>query len=101
MVEAWSKSENRWLRRLALVATIGLNSAHSGASDADRTLPICRQLAADADDMVAKALAWSLRALAKRDRASVAEFMQQMDSVLTGGVRREIHNQLKFGARRG
>ena len=101
MIEAWSKSQNRWLRRLALVATVGLNSSRSGSSDADRTLPICRQLAADTDDMVAKALAWSLRTLAKRDRASVAAFVQQMDSVLTGGVRREIHNQLKFGTRRG
>ena len=38
----WSKSEDRWWRRVALVCTVALNSkARGGHGDASRTLMIC------------------------------------------------------------
>ena len=37
--------------------------AAGGTGDAERTLAVCAQLAADRDDMVVKALSWALREL--------------------------------------
>lgn len=98
LMEAWSTSENRWLRRSALVATVGLNAKSSGGSgDAGRTLAVCRRLAADHDDMVEKALSWALRELSKRDRPAVEAFMAQMGETLPARVKREVTNKLTTG----
>jgi 3-methyladenine DNA glycosylase AlkD len=98
LIEAWSASDNRWLRRSALVATVGLNAKSSGGpGDAGRTLAICRRLAADSDDMVEKALSWALRELSKRDRSAVEAFMTQMDETLPARVKREVTNKLTTG----
>ena len=76
LIEAWSRSPDLWLRRSALVATVGLNAlASGGPGDAARTLPICRRLAGDREDMVVKALSWALRVLSQRDRPEVERFM--------------------------
>ena len=53
----WARSPDRWLRRSALVATVGAKA------EAARTLAVCAGLAADRDDMVVKALSWALREL--------------------------------------
>jgi 3-methyladenine DNA glycosylase AlkD len=98
LVEAWSRADDRWLRRSALVATVGLNArASGGPGDAARTLAICRRLAPDRDDMVEKALSWSLRELSRRDRPAVERFMAQMDAALPARVRREVRNKLATG----
>ncbi len=98
LVEAWSEAGDRWLRRAALVATVGLNAPSSGGpGDAARTLPICRRLAADRDDMVEKALSWALRALAQRDRPAVEAFVVEMEEALAARVKREVRNKLTTG----
>ncbi len=98
LIAGWSTSENRWLRRSALVATVGLNARSSGGpGDAGRTLAVCRTLAADEDDMVEKALSWALRELSKRDRPAVEVFMAQMDGALPARVKREVGNKLTTG----
>jgi 3-methyladenine DNA glycosylase AlkD len=98
LIVAWSRSEDRWLRRSALVATVGLNArASGGPGDAARTLAICRRLAPDRDDMVEKALSWALRELSRRDRPAVERFMAQMDQALPARVRREVRNKLATG----
>ncbi len=94
------RSPDRWQRRLALVATVLLNSLARGgkaAGDARRTLRVCRQLVADRDDMVVKALSWALRELAKRDRGAVEEFIATHDAKLASRVRREVSNKLRTG----
>ena len=97
-VEAWSRSGSRWLRRSALVATVGLNAwASGGTGDADRTLAICRRLVSDRDDMVEKAMSWALRALSQRDRPAVERFMVEMGDGLASRVRREVRNKLSTG----
>jgi 3-methyladenine DNA glycosylase AlkD len=98
LIDAWTRSPNRWLRRSALVATVGLNArAHGAKGDAARTLKICRALAADRDDMVEKALSWALRFLSHRDKAAVAGFMDEMDGRLPARVRREVASKLTTG----
>jgi 3-methyladenine DNA glycosylase AlkD len=98
LVEDWSKSEDRWLRRSALVATVGLNArASGGKGDAARTFAICRRLASDRDDMVEKAMSWALRFLSQRDRPSVEGFMAEMDGKLAARAVREVRNKLTTG----
>jgi 3-methyladenine DNA glycosylase AlkD len=102
LIEDWSKSGDRWLRRSALVAVVGLNArASGGPGDAARTLPICDRLAADRDDMVEKALSWALRALSVRDRPAVERFMAEHEAVLAARVKREVRNKLATGLKSG
>jgi 3-methyladenine DNA glycosylase AlkD len=98
LIEDWSRSADRWLRRSALVATVGLNARTSGGrGDAARTLSICRRLAADRDDMVEKGLSWALRFLSQRDRPAVERFMAEMGDRLPARARREVRNKLSTG----
>src|SRR5262249_1691891 len=97
LIDGWAGSEDRWLRRSALVATVGLNGRASGPADAARTLAICRTLAADRDDMVEKALSWALRFLSQRDRPAVEAFMAELGDALPARVRREVRNKLTTG----
>jgi hypothetical protein len=76
-IHSLTQSSDRWRRRLALVATVPLNSkARGGKGDTRRTLQICRNLMDDRDDMVVKAMSWALRELAKRDPEIVKDFIE-------------------------
>jgi 3-methyladenine DNA glycosylase AlkD len=97
-VHSWTKSDDRWRRRLALVSTVRLNTpARERKGDATRTLAVCRQLIADRDDMVVKAMSWALRELAKRDPAAVKRFLKDEGGNLAARVRREVTNKLTTG----
>lgn len=98
LIDGWASSPSRWLRRSALVATVGLSARSSrGAGDAARTLKVCRALAADRDDMVEKALSWALRALSPRDRSAVEAFMAELGDLLPARDRREVRSKLTTG----
>jgi DNA alkylation repair enzyme len=97
---AWGRSRDRWRRRLALVATVPLNSrARGGTGDARKTLRVCRLLLRDTDDMVVKAMSWSLRELAKQDPKAVEAFLRKEDGRLASRVRREVLNKLRTGVK--
>jgi 3-methyladenine DNA glycosylase AlkD len=98
LIERWTKSPDRWLRRAALVSTIGLNTPRDGGrGDTQRTFAICTQLAGDTDDMVQKAMSWALRESSKRDAAAVRAFIRQNRDVLAARVVREVTNKLSTG----
>jgi 3-methyladenine DNA glycosylase AlkD len=98
VVEAWSRSADRWRRRLALVCTVPLNSrARGGSGDAPRTLRVCETLVEDRDDMVVKALSWSLRELGKRDPGAVRRFLARHQDRIASRVRREVTTKLTTG----
>lgn len=100
LIHSWAKSADRWWRRAALVSTVPLNSkARGGEGDAYRTLQVCRLLERDRDPMVAKALSWALRELAKRDPRAVREFIASRNEVLPAIVLREVTNKLKTGVK--
>ena len=88
LIEAWSKSPDRWLRRLALVSTVK-------AGGTGRTLAVCERLAADRDDMVVKAMSWALRELSKTDRAAVEGYLAAHE--VAARVRREVMAKLTTG----
>jgi 3-methyladenine DNA glycosylase AlkD len=97
-VHDWTKSDDRWRRRLALVSTVRLNTPARGRTgDAARTLAVCRKLIADRDDMVVKAMSWALRELAKRDPAAVKRFLKEEGGELAARVKREVTNKLTTG----
>ena len=97
-VHRWAHSENRWWRRVALVSTVALNlKARGGTGDPGRTMPVCRMLAADGDDMVVKALSWALRAVVPYDRAAVEGFMAEYDHCLASRIKREVATKLTTG----
>lgn len=98
LIHRWARSGDRWWRRAALVSTVPLNSrAQGGAGDPRRTLRVCRLLERDRDPMVAKALSWALRELAKRDAGAVRVYLGARAGVLPPLVLREVRNKLETG----
>lgn len=100
-IARWTKSEDRWVRRAALVSTVPLNLPARGATaangEAKKTLAVCARLVDDRDDMVVKALSWALRELAKRDAAAARAFLREHEPRLAARVVRETKNKLKTG----
>ena len=98
LILQWARSNDRWWRRAALVSTVALNvRSQGGQGDVPRTLRVCRLLAGDQDDMVAKALSWALRELVVHDPVAVKEFLEKYEKVLPALVRREVKNKLETG----
>lgn len=98
LIDAWSRAPEMWLRRSALVATVGLNgSLPGGRGDPGRTLPICLRLADDREDMIEKAVSWALRYLSQKDRPAVVAFMAEHGDRFAARVRREVRNKLATG----
>lgn len=97
-VHRWARSKDRWWRRAALVSTVPLNvRSQGGRGDTERTRAVCELLLDDRDEMVVKALSWSLRALSVRDRGAVSRFIQQHENRLAALVKREVRNKLATG----
>ena len=98
LIARWARSRNHWWRRAAVVSTVPLNNkARGGQGDATRTLAICNLVVDDREDMVVKALSWSLRELAKRDSRSVKKFLDEKHAHLSKRVVREVTNKLNTG----
>lgn len=94
----WLKSEDSWLRRVAVVCTIPLNlKSRGGTGDPKRTLMICEKVIDDSDDKVVKALSWALRVLSKADKKAVVDFMEEHWEQLHPRVRREVISKLETG----
>lgn len=97
-VHAWLRSSNRWERRTAVVCTVALNvKARGGSGDVERTLDVCRRVAADRDDMVVKAVSWALRSLGQWDPVAVSRFLTTHEAVLAPRIKREVGNKLRTG----
>ncbi len=97
-ISRWTRSKDRWWRRAGVVSTIALNNtARGGKGDVDRTLTICRLAMNDRDDMVVKAVSWSLRELAKKAPKEVEEFVKKHQEHLAPRVLREVRNKLTTG----
>jgi 3-methyladenine DNA glycosylase AlkD len=97
-VKSYLKSDNYWIRRIAVVATVSLNQkARGGFGDSNRTLEICRLVVDDHEEMIIKALSWALRELAKIDKEPVNEFVNEYENRLHKRVLREVNNKLEKG----
>ncbi|HPF92723.1 MAG TPA: DNA alkylation repair protein [Tenuifilaceae bacterium] len=97
-VKKYLKSNDFWIRRIAVVATVSLNQkARGGLGDSKRTLEICRLVVNDHNEMIVKALSWALRELSKIDKDSVIDFINENKSSLHKKVLREVNNKLETG----
>ena len=98
VIQGWTRSEDHWWRRAAVVSTVPLNNrARGGEGDAKRTLGICRLVVRDRHDMVVKALSWALRELSKRDTLAVRTFLDHYSQQLAPRVLREVQNKIRTG----
>jgi len=98
LIHRWARSEDRWWRRAAIVCTVALNNkARGGSGDTTRTLEVCRILVSDRDDMVVKAMSWSLRELSRRDPDAVRTFLLEYKVMLAPRVVREVNTKLTTG----
>lgn len=98
LIHHWARAEDRWWRRAAVVCTVALNNkARGGRGDTPRTLAVCRLLVRDRDDMVVKAMSWSLRELSRRDPEAVGAFLQEYKGVLAQRIVREVNTKLTTG----
>lgn len=97
-VKKYLESEDYWIRRIAIVATVSLNQkARGGFGDSEQTLEVCKNAVDDHDEMIVKALSWALRELAKIDGKSVAEFVERYKDRLHRKVIREVTAKLETG----
>ncbi len=96
IVQKWAGSPNRWWRRAALVSTVALSRRGEDADVGD-VLEMCSMLAADHDDMVAKALSWALRELAKKHPREAKKFLSDHKNSLAARVIREVQNKITTG----
>lgn len=98
LIQRWARSTDRWWRRAALVCTVALNNkARGGRGDTARTLEVCRLLVKDRDEMVVKAMSWSLRELSRRDPQAVRDFLAEHNGALAPRVVREVNTKLTTG----
>ena len=95
-IATWAHSDNRWLRRTALVSTVALGR-RGNPEDLRRVAQICTLLAADRDDMVVKALSWALREVAKKHPKEARAFLTAHKHALAARVIREVNNKLMTG----
>lgn len=97
-VKNYFDSEDFWIRRIALVATVSLNQkARGGQGDSKQTLEICKLAVDDHQEMIVKALSWALRELAKIEKEPVAEFIEKYKERLHIKVLREVTSKLETG----
>lgn len=101
-IDAWSTSQDRFVRRLALVCTVPLNmKSRGGKGDVPRTLRLCTRLAADRDDFVVKALSWALREIEPHDEAALRAFLAAHEATLHRRILREVKSKLDTGRKHG
>jgi 3-methyladenine DNA glycosylase AlkD len=99
-IKSYLRSDDLWIRRIAVVATIGLNQkARGGTGDAKQTLEICELVIDDHQDMINKALSWALRELSKVTKKPVEEFIENYKDRLHRRVLREVTCKLEKGTK--
>jgi len=95
-IATWTRSQDHWWRRTALVSTVAL-SRRGSPGDLRNVLRICALLAADQEDMVVKALSWALREIAKKHPEQAKAFLEKHRHALAARVVREVNNKLTTG----
>ena len=97
-VEAWTRAENLWTRRAALVITLPWTKQNFPKPEdlaiRDRVLGWCAALADDREWFIQNAIAWWLRDLSKHDSARTKTFLETHGSRLKPFARQEAAKYL-------
>lgn len=97
-VESWTRHENMWVRRAALVATLPWTKQNH-PTDADRAIRTrvlgwAAGYVPDRDWFIQKAIAWWLRELSKHDAAPVREFLATHGDAMKAFARKDAARHL-------
>lgn len=71
ILRRWAKSQNQWERRIAVIATM----AFLAEGQFDDTLALAECLLTDRQDLIHKAVGWTLREVGKRDIMVLRDFL--------------------------
>ncbi|HMQ92391.1 MAG TPA: DNA alkylation repair protein [Amaricoccus sp.] len=97
-VESWTRDDNRWVRRAALVATLPWSRhTHPGPEDRaarERILGWAATYVADRDWFIQKSVAWWLRSLSAHDPGRVRAFLDGPGRDLRAFARRDAARRL-------
>ncbi|EEW26463.1 DNA alkylation repair protein [Rhodobacter ferrooxidans] len=97
-VETWTRSENMWQRRAALVATLPFaklpNPKAAEIAARERILDWAAGYCTDRDWFIQKAVAWWLRDLSKHDANRAAAFLAEHGAYLRAFARKEAAQYL-------
>lgn len=97
-IETWSRSDDVWWRRVAVVCTVALNTrSRGGNGDPERTFKICKAVLEDPEGMVQKAISWALREVVPWDAQAVEQFMAQNENKISARVKRKVRKKLDTG----
>lgn len=90
VVRSWITSENRWLRRVAIICQLGRRAD----TDLDLLTEAIDRNATDADFFIRKAIGWALREYARTDADWVRRFVAERNAILSGLTTREALKHL-------
>ncbi len=90
VARGWSRSDDVWLRRSALICQLKRRSN----TDAELLFELCTQLAPETIFWVRKAIGWSLREYSKWEPDAVAAYLKAHGSLLSGLSYREASRGL-------
>ena len=85
LLEKWSRDDNLWIRRTALLAHL----KHKEATDQKQLLEHCLSLAPEKDFFIRKAIGWALREYSKTAPEVVRAFLDTNRGALSGLSYRE------------
>ena len=89
-MDEWSRDENFWLRRAAILHQL----KHHKATDAARLFAYCSANAADSEFFIRKAIGWALRTYAYTDPLAVRTFVETNKAQLSSLSVREALKHL-------
>ncbi len=78
VLSRWARSRNQWERRVAVIATM----AFIDEGQFEDTLALAEQLLTDEQDLIHKAVGWTLREVGKRDVAALRGFLDAHHTVM-------------------
>ncbi|MEI7750112.1 MAG: DNA alkylation repair protein [Candidatus Moraniibacteriota bacterium] len=96
ILHRFSKSENLWERRIAIVSTF----AFIREGEFEDTLAICETLLDDKHDLIRKATGWMLREVGKRDEKTLRSFLDMHASRMPRTMLRYAIERLPEGDRK-
>ena len=98
LVESWTRSENMWTRRAALVATLPFAKLNHPKplelTGRDRILDWAAVYTQDRDWFIQKAVAWWVRDMSKHDAPRAAQFLAEHGHLMKTFARKEAGKYL-------
>ncbi len=93
LMRQWIKSENKWVRRLAVATVPPYIRAKN--TESKICLEFLNETMSERDKDVKKAIGWALREITKKDEEAVFEFLKKRTKISDKNTRRIIREGMK------